>query len=466
MKKQIFMTLLVLLGLSQTMKAQTWDFSTLDANDAELMDADNNWYHNTTDKKNRYSYTKALNKEAVKANNQEIAYTKGLLLTIAAVSSGEGNLRAGNDASNKRMWLGSNSVITIPSLKAGMKVTVSCMSSSKDEARGINTENITEVSGDFNKTAKGTAESTNIGTVTADGDVTLTMNGAMYIYLIKVEDPNDTDDEEGGSDDTGGGSTPTTNDLSTSANSMKNQAVLTLKDGTSRYYNTEALQSIDFENANVKVVKDAQTSYTFENTVAGISFNKAEKGESGTVVNEEGAVKITEARGWLESAYVKFEKLESAKSYAAYIKGGQYADYTKIDKELVRDYKTYGRADVVGLTPAENYIIKIVPIDADGHRPEGEELQPSGLCIHEQLRARRLQCRRYAEDQCQDTVYHIEDRQDGIDRGHHQQQGWQGDLHGLPGHHRRLSEGLRQDTYRLPLHRTGREGQPGRHQQL
>ncbi len=105
MKKQIFMTLLVLLGLSQTMKAQTWDFATLDANDAELMDADNNWYHSTADTKNRYSYTKALDKEAVKANNQEIAYTKGLLLTIAGVSSGEGNLRAGNDASNKRMWL-------------------------------------------------------------------------------------------------------------------------------------------------------------------------------------------------------------------------------------------------------------------------------------------------------------------------------------------------------------------------
>lgn len=360
------LTLIVLmLGMGMTVKAQTWDFAALDANDAELIEADQtgNWYHSTELKKDRYSYTKALNKEAVMANGQEIAYTKGLLLTIAAVSStGEGNLRAGNDASNKRMWLAGNSVITIPNLKAGNQVTVSCMSSSKDVERGVNVTNITPVSGDFNSTKKGTEASTNVGTVTADGDVTLTMNGAMYIYMIKVEDSAD-DAEEGGGDTDDDPQTPTVNDYSTSANSMKNQALLTLTDGTTKYYNTESLSSIDFDGAKVTVLPVNTNGYTFDNQVQAIAFKKADTGQQGEVTNANGKVEITEYKGWLESAYVKFKKFEGAKTYNVYIKGGQYTDYKQIDTQLVRDYGTYGRADVVGLQADATYSIKVVPVD-------------------------------------------------------------------------------------------------------
>lgn len=378
------LTLLVLmLGMGMTVKAQTWDFAALDANDAELIEADQtgNWYHSTELKKDRYSYTKALNKEAVMANGQEIAYTKGLLLTIAAVSStGEGNLRAGNDASNKRMWLAGNSVITIPNLKAGNQVTVSCMSSSKDVERGVNVTNITPVSGDFNSTKKGTEASTNVGTVTADGDVTLTMNGAMYIYMIKVEDSAD-DAEEGGGDTDDGPQTPTVNDYSTSANSMKNQALLTLTDGTTKYYNTESLSSIDFDGAKVTVLPVNTNGYTFDNQVQAIAFKKADTGQQGEVTNADGKVEITEYKGWLESAYVKFKKFEGAKTYNVYIKGGQYTDYKQIDTQLVRDYGTYGRADVVGLQADATYSIKVVPVDEAGKEKTDAANEATGLVV-------------------------------------------------------------------------------------
>lgn len=47
------------------------------------------------------------------------------------------------------------------------------------------------------------------------------------------------------------------------------------------------------------------------------------------------------------------------------MKGGQYADYTKVDEQLVRNYGSYGRVDVVGLK-AGNYSLKVVAVGADG----------------------------------------------------------------------------------------------------
>ena len=84
--------------------------------------------------------------------------------------------------------------------------------------------------------------------------------------------------------------------------------------------------------------------------------------QAGTITNN--GVEITEAKGWLESAYIKFNLYTDAKTYNVYVKGGQYADYTKIDGQLVRNYGTYGRADVVGLQ-AGTYAIKIAPVVND-----------------------------------------------------------------------------------------------------
>ncbi|MBQ0056715.1 MAG: pectate lyase [Bacteroidales bacterium] len=69
--------------------------------------------------------------------------------------------------------------------------------------------------------------------------------------------------------------------------------------------------------------------------------------------------------GWFESGYVEWTNIEGAASYDVYCQpvGGEYV---KLDAPLVRDYGTYGRADVVGIK-AGSYSFKIVPLDADGN---------------------------------------------------------------------------------------------------
>ena len=157
MKKQFFFfaLLLAMLSTGTAVKAQSWDFLSLDAVDQENLAADQsgNWLLDTNNN-NRWCYVKALHAEAVMANGTELQYAKGLLITVTESSSG--NFRA--DIKNKRMWMGGGS-ITIPSLKAGHKVTVIYMSSSKDVARGINVENITPVSGEFNSTLRSDEDS-------------------------------------------------------------------------------------------------------------------------------------------------------------------------------------------------------------------------------------------------------------------------------------------------------------------
>jgi pectate lyase len=76
------------------------------------------------------------------------------------------------------------------------------------------------------------------------------------------------------------------------------------------------------------------------------------------------AVNLKTASGWLESAYIEWELQNNAASYNVYVQevGGTA---TKIDNELVRDYGTYGRADVVGIK-AGQYTLSVVPVDANG----------------------------------------------------------------------------------------------------
>ena len=131
----------------------------------------------------------------------------------------------------------------------------------------------------------------------------------------------------------------------------KNQVQLKLTDGTSKYYNTDDIHEMTFDNGKVMAGQDQ-----YNNNVASIAFAKA--------ITDK--VSILEAKGWLEAAYVKFGVYGNIRNYNVYVKGGQYADYTKIDRELVRNYGTYGRADVVGLQAADNYQLKVVPVNGDG----------------------------------------------------------------------------------------------------
>lgn len=71
-------------------------------------------------------------------------------------------------------------------------------------------------------------------------------------------------------------------------------------------------------------------------------------------------VTITQATGWLETAYVKWNPVNGADSYKVYYSGNGVTDKI-IDNQLIRSYGSYFRADILGLSPG-NYTIKVVPV--------------------------------------------------------------------------------------------------------
>lgn len=88
------------------------------------------------------------------------------------------------------------------------------------------------------------------------------------------------------------------------------------------------------------------------------------------------AVTITNAAGWLESAFVEWQPIENADSYKVYYTGEGVTDRV-IDTQLVRDYGDYFRADVLGLK-AGSYTLKVVPV-IDGN--EGASAQTATLQV-------------------------------------------------------------------------------------
>ena len=74
------------------------------------------------------------------------------------------------------------------------------------------------------------------------------------------------------------------------------------------------------------------------------------------------AVTITKTAGWFESGYVTWTNV-SGLSYDVFVRpeGGTY---TQLDKELVRNYGSYGRADALGLK-AGKYQLKVVASNGD-----------------------------------------------------------------------------------------------------
>ncbi len=111
--------------------------------------------------------------------------------------------------------------------------------------------------------------------------------------------------------------------------------------------------------------------------VAMLVMSLTAMAQAGTISNN--GVTITEANGWLESAYIKFNLYSGAKTYNVYVKGGQYSDYTKIDEQLVRNYGSYGRADVVGLK-AGTYAMKVVPV-VDNKEVSGKYAEATGMTV-------------------------------------------------------------------------------------
>lgn len=349
MKKMVFTLALLLMSLSAAL-AQTWTFGAMSEADKALCAADANWVLGT----DRYCYTLALEKAALMANGSELAYTKGLKFTSGTpADKTEGKAKVRLNFGSSRLELNGNGIaLTIPSLKAGQKVTVSCKTGSTSTARCLDAANLTSVSGSFGTPT--TDQVTNVGTVTADGDVVLTTNGGgMNIYSIKVETA-------------GGGSTvtPGSTDKITHAvarNSKVNQMYVTTNAGDVKYYNTADLTSVKFEGDKTIITpKSGAENDEYDASVQAISFaKKADQGESGDIDNPAGVIQITEAKGWQESAYLKWAPFEGASSYNVYVDG------KKIDAQLIRQYASYYRADVLGLE-AGTYAVKVVPVNAEG----------------------------------------------------------------------------------------------------
>lgn len=149
-------------------------------------------------------------------------------------------------------------------------------------------------------------------------------------------------------------------------NSKVNQMYVTTKSGDVKYYNTADLTSVKFEGDKAIIApKSGLENDEYNASVLKISFaKKVDQGESGDIGNPAGVIQITEAKGWQESAYLKWAPFEGASSYNVYV-GDK-----KIDAQLVRKYASYYRADVLGLK-AGTYSVKVVPVNADGKEIAG-----------------------------------------------------------------------------------------------
>lgn len=155
---------------------------------------------------------------------------------------------------------------------------------------------------------------------------------------------------------------------SVTRNSSVNQLCITLQDGSVYYYNTSAIQKVNINNDNTIVTiayqnSDGTTVNDELKNVArikGLQATAVNEG-NGTFANAAGKVEILDARGWRESAYVTWKLFDGATSYRVQVKGENISDYTTIDQQLVRNYGTYGRADVVGLK-AGTYSLRVIPV--------------------------------------------------------------------------------------------------------
>ena len=149
-------------------------------------------------------------------------------------------------------------------------------------------------------------------------------------------------------------------------NSKVNQMCVTTNAGDVKYYNTADLTSVKFEGDKTIITpKSGAENDEYNASVQAVRFaKKADQGESGDIDNPAGVIQITEAKGWQESAYLKWAPFEGASSYNVYV------DDKKIDAQLIRQYASYYRADVLGLKEG-TYSVKVVPVNADGKEITG-----------------------------------------------------------------------------------------------
>ncbi|MFA4046096.1 pectate lyase [Prevotella sp. PCHR] len=359
---------LIMLFATEAGAQTSWTFGTVSDTDKANITADaTNWYEDAA--QTRYNMFTAID-GPLTANNVELEYAKGLKFKAAAGSSNtNGKIRL-NYGKSRLELNGKGIVITIPGLKAGNVVTVSCETAKAAEARGLAQTNLNVKSGFTPATGAQTCE----GTVVADGDVTLTTEvGGVNVYSISVSAT------QGGGDEPG--SDPTTYH-SVPMNVNMNQALLTATGNDVKYYNTKELNDITIDDvAGTITVRPASGEWedVFTKNVSNISFAKAiDQGTSGDIENN--GIEITEAKGWHEALFVEWKPFTGADSYNVYVKGGQYPDFTKIDDQLVRGYGSYLRADALGLKAGDNYIVKVAPV-VGGNEDATKASTASGLKV-------------------------------------------------------------------------------------
>ncbi len=343
--RHILATAALLLTASAAKADTTWDFTTTPTTDQTNLAADTeNWTDTTTNSYTRYYYNGTLSAAALYANNTELTMTKGLLFTAATTTKG-GRIRI--DVNTRLGLNGAGIILTIPDLTAGQTVTISYSSASSTPetarymtATNLDVTNLTESSS--------TDAVTSTGTVSADGNVTLTTSAGLYIYSLSVTGATTSGDT---SDDSASSAGTLSSDNSTSQSSTVNQAIITSTDKV-RYYNTADLTSIVFDDPNNTVTVNGTTSSSalFSDVYDQLATNVAfSKGVSTLVTSDN--LTISESNGWFESLYAEWQPVTDAASYTVKVKSSTATDYTAVDSELIRTYTSdnYIRVDAVGL---------------------------------------------------------------------------------------------------------------------
>lgn len=98
------------------------------------------------------------------------------------------------------------------------------------------------------------------------------------------------------------------------------------------------------------------------------------------------SISIVDSKGDLECAYIEWKGLEKASGYNVYYKLTSESDskYKKVDSELIRQYSSYFRADVLGIKEG-SYNIKVVPI-INGKEDESKAAVKSDLNVKSNVR--------------------------------------------------------------------------------
>ncbi|MBO6217994.1 MAG: hypothetical protein J6N81_00265 [Treponema sp.] len=122
-------------------------------------------------------------------------------------------------------------------------------------------------------------------------------------------------------------------------------------------YNSDSEASLNIIAVKVYAptewIKETTKTVTSKSTDTGDKYNDSDESSSVNLDDTSAetsnvAVQITEAEGWLETAYIKFSPLSNAKSYTVKVDG------VKIDDALIRTYPGYIRADAIGLSAGEH----------------------------------------------------------------------------------------------------------------